>query len=104
MLHLGIAYKKNVDDMRESPGAPLHRAYRGAGRGHRVLRPVRAIARRAGRAPWSDDLASHYDAVLIVTDHDSVDYRAIVDSAALVLDTRNSCRRAGIQSPKLVLA
>jgi UDP-N-acetyl-D-glucosamine dehydrogenase len=42
--------------------------------------------------------------VLIVTDHDCVDYRALVESAALVVDTRNACRKAGVHSPKVTLA
>jgi len=71
-----------------------------------VIPPTREHAGLTGRKsqPWSENLASCYDAVLIVTDHDGVDYRAIVKHAALVVDTRNACRRAGIRSPNLVKA
>jgi len=46
-----------------------------------------------------DDL-EQYDAVVIVTDHSSYDYRAIVEQARLVVDTRNATK--GIDSPKIV--
>ena len=46
-----------------------------------------------------DNLAQ-YDAVIIVTDHSSYDYRSIVDQAQLVVDTRNATK--GIDSPKIV--
>jgi UDP-N-acetyl-D-glucosamine dehydrogenase len=42
--------------------------------------------------------------VLIATDHDGVDYAGVVDAARLVIDTRNACRRAGIDSGKIVKA
>ena len=68
--------------------------------------PTREHAALTGRKsePWSGALAGRYDAVLVATDHDGVDYAALVESAALVVDTRNVCRRAGIQSPKVVPA
>ena len=45
-----------------------------------------------------------YDAVLISTDHDDVDYKALVASAKLVVDTRNACARAGATGPNVVKA
>jgi len=42
-----------------------------------------------------------FDAVLIATDHDSVDYRTLVDHSRLVVDTRNICWRNGIVSDKI---
>lgn len=113
ILILGIAYKKNVDDMRESPALRLIELIeaRGATTDYfdplvPEIPPTREHAALTGRKsqPWSQDLASRYDAVLLVTDHDKVDYAAILDSAVLVVDTRNACRRAGLASPKLVLA
>jgi UDP-N-acetyl-D-glucosamine dehydrogenase len=53
---------------------------------------------------WTSALAASYDAALIVTDHDGVDYQAILDHAPLVVDTRNACRRAGAEANNLVLA
>ena len=71
-----------------------------------VIPPIRRYPSLTGRKsePWSVDLASKYEAVIVVTDHDCVDYGAIMDNAMLVVDTRNACRRAGINSSKLVLA
>jgi UDP-N-acetyl-D-glucosamine dehydrogenase len=45
-----------------------------------------------------------YDAVLVVTDHDEVDYTALAKHAKLVVDTRNACRRAGVTSANVVPA
>ena len=53
---------------------------------------------------WSAETIARYDAVLIATDHDAVDYRALVEAAALVVDTRNACAKAGVVSGKVVRA
>ncbi len=104
VLLLGMAYKKNVDDVRESPalvlwdmlkkkGAQLefhdpHIAYVGSGRHYAIEQASQPLdAATLGRA----------DVVLIVTDHDAVDYKTVVEHAKLVVDTRNATRdlRAG---------
>jgi UDP-N-acetyl-D-glucosamine dehydrogenase len=113
ILVLGVAYKKNVDDMRESPALKLIELIEA--RGARtdfydpfvpLIPPTREHAVLTGRRslPWSARLSGDYDAALIVTDHDGVDYRAIVEHAPLVVDTRNACRRSGVNSSKVVLA
>lgn len=113
ILVLGVAYKKNVDDMRESPALRLIELIEARGATtafHDPYVPVITNTREhkalAGRRsePWSDALSSKYDAVLIVTDHDGVDYASVVRNARLVVDTRNACGRAGIASPKVVAA
>jgi UDP-N-acetyl-D-glucosamine dehydrogenase len=53
---------------------------------------------------WHEALTGGYDAALIATDHDGVDYAALVDAVPLVLDTRNVCHRAGLQRPHIVKA
>ena len=45
-----------------------------------------------------------YDAALIATDHDPVDYKMLVESSRLVVDTRNVCERYGIRSDKIAKA
>ncbi len=113
ILILGVAYKKNIDDMRESPALQLMELIEARGAEVSYYDPfvpvipnTREHAALAGRrsVSWSRTLSSDYDAVLIVTDHDAVDYGAIAEHAALVVDTRNACRRAGIDAPHLVLA
>ena len=113
VLILGIAYKKNVDDMRESPALRLIEILEARGATTHfydpfvpVIPPTREYKSLSGRTSvkWSARLASDYDAVLIVTDHDGVDYRAIVEGAPLVVDTRNACHRSGVESSNIVLA
>ena len=113
ILVCGIAYKKNIDDMRESPALRLIELLEARGADVRffdpfvpVIPPTREHATLTGRRSesWSSGLGGEHDAVLIVTDHDDVDYAALVASAPLVVDTRNVCRRVGIHSGKVVLA
>ncbi len=104
ILLLGLAYKKNVDDMRESPALRLIELLEGAGAHVSYhdpfipsIRPTRNHPGLTGRT--SCDLTpktlATYDAAIIVTDHDNVDYALVVDHAKLVLDTRNACVHAG---------
>jgi UDP-N-acetyl-D-glucosamine dehydrogenase len=71
-----------------------------------VIGVTREYPRLAGRrsAPLSPATIAAYDAVVIATDHDSIDYRALVQAARLLIDTRNACRRAGVASEKVVKA
>ena len=113
ILVLGVAYKKNVDDMRESPALKLIELIeaRGARADYHdphvpVIPTTREHAGLAGRrsvALQADAIAA-YDAVLIATDHDAVDYRFVVEHAAVTVDTRNACARAGIASDRVVKA
>ncbi|MEM6415353.1 MAG: nucleotide sugar dehydrogenase [Pseudomonadota bacterium] len=113
ILVVGVAYKKNVDDMRESPALNLIELLeaRGAKTGYYdphvpAIPPTREHPNLTGResALWRDDLSADYDAVLIVTDHDQVDYQALLENAAVLVDTRNACRKAGLDGDNLVLA
>ncbi len=109
----GIAYKKNVDDMRESPALKIIEILEDRGAIVSFYDPfvpeipmTREHAFLAGRKSqhWTDDLAGDFDATLIVTDHDSVNYEAIVKAAPLVVDTRNACRKAGVHSENVTAA
>src|SRR5229473_405727 len=113
ILVLGIAYKKNVDDTRESPGLRIIEMLeqRGAKVSYYdpyvpVIPETREHKLLAGRRSldWSPTDFGSYDAILIVTDHDDVDYGELVANAQLVIDTRNVCRRAGIVSPRVLPA
>lgn len=113
ILVLGLAYKKNVDDTRESPALRLidlleERGAKVAFHDPHVpaIPPTREHPRLAGRlsVALDADTLSGADAVLIVTDHDDVDYAHVVRHSALVVDTRNVCRRNGLSDPKIVKA
>jgi UDP-N-acetyl-D-glucosamine dehydrogenase len=98
ILGVGIAYKPNVGDDRESASVNvlLELARRGAVID--VLDPLVGDERieRHGYSP-AGDLAS-YDAAVILTDHDVIDYEALVAAVPLVFDTRNALRRRGIEA------
>ncbi|MEM6323363.1 MAG: nucleotide sugar dehydrogenase, partial [Pseudomonadota bacterium] len=67
---------------------------------------TREHAALAGRnsVAWREKLSGDYDVVLIATDHDGIDYAALLAHAPLVVDTRNACRKAGASGDNLVLA
>jgi UDP-N-acetyl-D-glucosamine dehydrogenase len=113
VLILGIAYKKNVDDMRESPSLKLIELieHRGATCDYHdpfipMIPATREHAALAGRrsVPLDPQTIAGYDAVLVATDHDDIDYDAVVAHAQVVVDTRNACHRAGIRSGKVIKA
>jgi UDP-N-acetyl-D-glucosamine dehydrogenase len=105
VLVLGVSYKKDIDDLRESPALTIIELLRAQGAAvsyHDPFFPVLDKGRRYDlqlRCMPLEDLGA-YDCVLIVTDHSSYDYEKIVHQAQLVVDTRNATR--GITSSKLV--
>ena len=99
ILILGLAYKKDIDDVRESPSLELIELlrYRGAKvdyndphvpRTHKMREHNLKMASKKVTAA----MLGRYDAVLISTDHSSYDYQFIVDNAQLVVDTRNATK------------
>lgn len=99
--------------MRESPALKLIELLEQRGANTAYFDPLvaripmtREHAELAGResAAWRHDLAADYDATLIVTDHDGVDYAAMLHYSPLLVDTRNACRKVGIKSDQIVLA
>ena len=100
---LGAAYKRNIDDVRESPALDI----------------ILLLERRGSRVTYSDPfvstlrlddheliaqdpiaMAAEADCVVVVTDHSGVDYAAIVERAKLIVDTRNALKNH--PSPKIV--
>jgi UDP-N-acetyl-D-glucosamine dehydrogenase len=113
ILILGIAYKKNVDDTRESPALALWDLLRARGAEvayHDPLVPVVPRTREHGAlagvksSGLTPELLSSVDAVLIATDHEGVDYGLLRDRAALVVDTRNAMAGRGFGGPDIVKA
>lgn len=105
VLVLGLAYKRDIDDLRESPSLTIIELLRQRGAIVAYNDPYFA---RVGRGRHYDlemtntpleDLGQ-YDCVMIVTDHSDYDYTAIVSEARLIVDTRNATK--GIHSPKIV--
>jgi UDP-N-acetyl-D-glucosamine dehydrogenase len=113
ILILGAAYKKNVGDMRESPSLKLIELMeaRGANVDYHdpyipELPPTRKHGTLAGRqsVALTPENLRGYNAVVIATDHDGVDYQLVADHADLVVDTRNACERAGIVGDQIIKA
>ena len=105
VLVLGVAYKRDIDDLRESPSLTIIELLREKGATVSYNDPFfptvgqgRHYALNMKNTPL-DDLGQ-YDAVVIVTDHSTYDYHAIVEQSQLVIDTRNATK--GIDSPKIV--
>jgi UDP-N-acetyl-D-glucosamine dehydrogenase len=113
ILLIGLAYKKNVDDVRESPSLRLIRFIEGRGGRAEYYDPfipeipkTRDYPDLAGRRSihWDSKLIATYDAVIIAADHDGIDYKTLAQSAQLIVDTRNALARAGTSSDRLVKA
>jgi UDP-N-acetyl-D-glucosamine dehydrogenase len=105
ILVLGLAYKRDIDDLRESPSLTIIELLREKGATVFYNDPYfptvghgRHYALNMTNTPL--DSLSQYDAVVIVTDHSTYDYRAIVEQSQLIIDTRNATK--GIDSPKIV--
>jgi UDP-N-acetyl-D-glucosamine dehydrogenase len=100
ILIIGVAYKPDIGDMRESPALKLIELLRGAGADVSYHDPHVASVPDIGleSVPLEPE---HYDCVTIVTDHSSVDYDALVDRADLVVDLRNATGEAGRRFDKV---
>ena len=105
VLVLGVAYKKDIDDLRESPALTIIELLQKDGAVvsyHDPYFPFIGKGRKYDlqmkRAELKD--LGQYDCVLIVTDHSDYDYKQIVQEAQLVVDTRNATR--GIKNAKIV--
>src|SRR4051794_7721404 len=94
VLVLGVAYKRNIDDIRESPALDIIRLLEGQGARVTYSDPHVPRFREDGTEFRSVELTPEAvaaaDCVMIVTDHTSVDYRMIKRTARLVVDTRNA--------------
>jgi UDP-N-acetyl-D-glucosamine dehydrogenase len=111
MFILGIAYKKDIDDMRESPALEIIEMLQKKGARVRYNDPyipripkVRKHDLRLSSSPLTAATLKLMDAVVIVTDHSAYDYDWIVKHAKLVIDTRNACRNVKAGRAKIVKA
>ena len=105
VLVLGVAYKRDIDDLRESPALTIIKLLQKEGAQvsyHDPYFPTIGKGRKYDlqmkRTPLEQ--LEQYDCVLIVTDHSDYDYQRIVRESQLVVDTRNATK--GIRSEKIV--
>jgi UDP-N-acetyl-D-glucosamine dehydrogenase len=113
ILVIGVAYKKNVSDLRESPALAAIQILKDRGAEVDYHDPyVRVIPQTRSHGDLTgmvsvDLLAatvSHYDAALIVTDHDEIEWQVLTEHAPLIVDTRNVLKRLGFVAEKIVAA
>ncbi|WP_288142118.1 nucleotide sugar dehydrogenase [Mesorhizobium sp.] len=113
ILIIGLAYKKNVPDIRESPSLRIielieewggkaefhdpHVTEIPATREHMTIKGRRSVE-------LTEAALKDFDAVVIATDHDAIDYQAIADRALLIVDTRNVFGRLGLARETVVKA
>jgi UDP-N-acetyl-D-glucosamine dehydrogenase len=99
LLMIGVAYKKNINDQRESPAFPLMELLEEQGASVDYydpfipeITPIRRHPTLSGRKSisWDKEKLSTYDAILIVTDHDGIAYDEIAAKGKLVIDSRNA--------------
>jgi UDP-N-acetyl-D-glucosamine dehydrogenase len=106
LLVVGVAYKPDISDTRESPGLDVIGLLREKGAHVLYYDPyVPAIEHEGWGLTSVKDLlaeARQADCVIIVTHHSSIDYRALVEASRRVFDTRNAVGAAGVHDPKVV--
>src|SRR6202158_2638116 len=105
VLVLGVAYKRDIDDLRESPALTIIELLQKDGAEVSYHDPYFPFIGKGRKYDLQMKCATlenlgKYDCVLIVTDHSDYDYRRIVGEAQLVVDTRNATQ--GIENPKIV--
>lgn len=108
ILILGIAYKKNIDDARESPSCEIMEMLRAHGAELAYTDPhfatfprMREHAFDLTSVPFDRATLSQFDCALIATDHDSFDYDLLLDASKLIVDARGRYRRG---TPKVIHA
>lgn len=113
VLVIGLAYKKNVPDIRESPSLRLMELLIERGAEVAYYDPfvpevpkTREYADLMGRrsVTWNRETVEGFDVALISTDHDSIDYQALADWCPLIVDTRNALARRKVEGSIIVKA
>jgi UDP-N-acetyl-D-glucosamine dehydrogenase len=104
-IHIvGVAYKKDVDDLRESPALEIMNILRSKGAKITYTDPYIAEINyhelNAKSKPLSKELLSKMDCTVIVTDHSNFDYNLLVSNSKLIVDTRNALK--GINKKHIV--
>jgi len=98
VLLIGMAYKKNIEDLRESPSIDIYNLLVEKGAKVNYHDPYCPIVKVDGNSELkskklTEKLLQNSDVVVITTDHSNIDYQFIVDNAKLVVDTRNVTKK-----------
>lgn len=101
VLILGVAYKRDIDDVRESPALAIVDELLGKGAEvsyHDPYIPTMDLdgKGRLESAPLTDETIAGSDCIVIITDHSKVDYLRVVRLAPIIVDTRNVTRNLGL--------
>ena len=113
ILIAGVAYKKNLDDLRESPALKIIEILQNLGADVSYFDPYfpeipltreHASLRGWKSVPFGKDVIAQFDAAIITTDHDIVDYESLVRWSKLVVDTRNVTKAVTAGRERIVLA
>ncbi|GAE44089.1 UDP binding domain-containing protein [Mesobacillus boroniphilus] len=100
---LGVAYKKDIDDVRESPVLKIIELLEQHGADYTVVDPYVASFRSCDRmvetVPMSKELLNEADLVLVTTDHSDFDYQMIAQESQVIFDTRNALK--DVQRPNI---
>jgi UDP-N-acetyl-D-glucosamine dehydrogenase len=113
VLLIGVGYKRNVEDPRESPALTIMADLEKRGAAVSFHDPLlaelpstREHPQLAGRrsVPLTAAGLAGFDVAIICTDHDAVDYRLLVEHCPLIVDTRNICARRGLASDRVIKA
>jgi len=109
ILVLGVAYKKDIDDVRESPALKIMELLRhqGANISYHdpfipVIEPHGGSTVHMNSVELTDEVLAKADCVLILTDHSVIDYGRVVAKAQLVVDTRNATKDVAVNRDKIV--
>ncbi len=107
VMILGMAYKKNVDDLRESPGLEIYRLLRAKGAWVEFNDPhatqfTSMLDNIIESSPIDDGQLGTFDVVVLVTDHDVFDYEKIAQEAGSILDCRAAFERRQIRADHIV--
>ena len=103
---IGVSYKPNVRDYRESPALEVIRHLQSWGAVVSYVDPLvpeLPLESPLNAHPLTPELVASADVLLILTDHDTLDYEMIAREGRLVVDTRNALGRRGITSPNVLL-
>ncbi len=111
VLLLGAAYKKNIDDMRESPSLKLIEILRERGAEVDYSDPYIPVLPKTRKYKYdmnsvelTEENIKKYDVIILSTDHDDFDYKFIVEHAQLIVDTRNAFGKRGLKTENIFKA